>query len=1088
MARVRMLCGPRRSERRAFLDALIQNNWGRAVLLAPTRTLAQHRLELLVIDGGLPGAWGRPVLTFQDFVVSLLRSEGHDATPIGDLERRILLDRVVAELANTPAFEALGDAARTNGFITHIQRIITQLKQAAVDPEVFRERIRKRRTPSFLDDVVSEVYTAYQQALVNAGAYDVVGLYWEAELLCKQRRPAALEQVRVLALDQFDDFTPSEFRLLEAIENHVDELVFGLSYPPDDPSQTDLYALPLKTATAIRNTFPDVQHETFSETEPKRFTEFAASQLFWRQPPTLPPQLVPDLELVPYSTAIHEIEATGRRVKALLVDQSVAADEIAVVYRHLRGVAGAVRAVFDEFGIPVHVSESPAVAESAVCTFLLTVLEATQTWEREAVLDVLTSPWFRPENAPGRSSVDAFRLLSRTARIVSGYAEWNNRIEHVCARLDRADDDEAKAVLEHAPNAAEAARALPGLLETLRDVAKLIPAKATPQGFVEGIEAVIEICGIQNALSGQETAVEDIRIREQAAFDALYALLGRFHAGFAGPEHGARLSRSDFMALFRQALGDTSFEPPQPRHGDGVLCTDADRIRHLRFDHVFFCGVNEGEVPAPPATSAIYSDDDIRELERLGVVLEGREQHADRERLMFQQVLEAARKHLCLSWRTISGEDRPILPSPFVADLVELFPGEKIRRQDPEPSDFVPGLSTAASPRDLANAVFAGGNAEQQALLGDELGSIRRGVEIETRRHQPEPFDGYDGVLSDPRRIESLGDRYGPSRPFSVSRLETYAQCPFQFFVDYVLGIAELDTPAAEFDARVRGSIMHEVLRAFHAHFRGKTVSDIPEPEARDVLREILDDVFDRRARRSVTAPAGLVTVEKQRMAKTLGRYLALERELGQEPWKPQHFEVSFGQVPRPSTEEPARAEPFPLDTPAGKVLFAGQIDRIDLREEHGAAARIIDYKSFVRTSPKQVTDGVALQLGVYALALQEFLLEGLPCEEAWFAHVGRDRPAWHEVMARGGRSQVRWDQREQILRDSVGHIVTEIRAGHFPPTPYEKACSYCSARAVCRHEPGRIEQKRASNKKTSSFSFPRQAHSGVPRAQEDAS
>jgi len=104
----------------------------------------------------------------------------------------------------------------------------------------------------------------------------------------------------------------------------------------------------------------------------------------------------------------------------------------------------------------------------------------------------------------------------------------------------------------------------------------------------------------------------------------------------------------------------------------------------------------------------------------------------------------------------------------------------------------------------------------------------------------------------------------------------------------------------------------------------------------------------------------------------------------------------------------------------------------------------------------------------VYALALQELLLKELSCEEAWFAHVGRDRSAWREVMARGGRSQVRWDQREQILRDSVARIVTKIRAGHFPPTPYDGACSYCPARAACRYEPGRIERKCASEENAS--------------------
>ena len=53
--------------------------------------------------------------------------------------------------------------------------MITQIKQAAVEPEVFRERVQERPRPSSMDPLVAAVYDAYQAALRQVGAYDRVG-------------------------------------------------------------------------------------------------------------------------------------------------------------------------------------------------------------------------------------------------------------------------------------------------------------------------------------------------------------------------------------------------------------------------------------------------------------------------------------------------------------------------------------------------------------------------------------------------------------------------------------------------------------------------------------------------------------------------------------------------------------------------------------------------------------------------------------------------------------------------------------------------------------------------------------------------
>ena len=61
--------------------------------------------------------------------------------------------------------EVLRDVLTPEQIQEHGDLIIAHLKQAAVEPEDFRERVRKRARPSPMDAVVAEVYAAYQEML-----------------------------------------------------------------------------------------------------------------------------------------------------------------------------------------------------------------------------------------------------------------------------------------------------------------------------------------------------------------------------------------------------------------------------------------------------------------------------------------------------------------------------------------------------------------------------------------------------------------------------------------------------------------------------------------------------------------------------------------------------------------------------------------------------------------------------------------------------------------------------------------------------------------------------------------------------------
>lgn len=1040
----RLWCGTARSGRAARIDALMRERWGHARLIVPTRRHAARRAEDLLLAHDAPGLWDAAVLAFDEFAQRLLERNGVFPIRIGDLERRLLFQRAIEGLRLGERGDAFAAVAGTTGFASHLLRVITQLKQAAIEPAEFRRRLGSERLQGAFDGLVAEVYEAYQGTLLEEGVYDLPGLFWEAALRCRDEQPAFLEGVDTLLLDGFDDFTPSEFRLIETISERVDTVAFGLDYMPD-PERAPAFWLTARTVDTIRARW-GVLPATYEEAEPTSFTEYAASRFGWGETPTDGAGLRPDLEILPCADMVQEFETIARRVKSLLAG-GVAAEEVAVVFRSLRDSAALLRSVFAEFSVPLRLVQRPSLWDSAVGAFVLRLVEAITVWERDTVCDALASPWITWGDDVPAGHTASFGLLARSAMIISGREEWPARLAALARRIDSGRGEDMQRLLDRLPDAAGILRSLMARVGQLGALADLLPERASPAEFAGAVQRVLESAGIERAVQAYPVAA--IRAGEARALDALRHVLGRWRL-WAGRNAEAQ-PRPVLVAFLRQALRDTTFD--EAAAGPAVSGLDLEALRLLRYDYVFLGGANEGALPRPPSVSAVYSENDLGELAKAGVAIESKRDHCEREAALFRHALEAPRKGLCITWHRLSREGKEQFPSPYVQDVLALFPADAIQRPSPPPDAFVPPPAEAASPRDLRNIAFLRIPAWREQL-GDRADIALPGADIERARHDSGPFDCHDGVLALPAAIEAVAQRFDEHHQFSVHQIETYRACPFRFFVDRVLGIDETDVPTAEFDPRLRGLLLHAALERFHKRYLGTPASAIDLEEGLDAMRGIVADVFDELAWRSHATPPGVERAERGRLALLLERYFRIAHE-ADDSWAPSHFEVSFGKSREAAEDGLSRVQPFALDTEAGRVLFSGRIDRIDL---DGAEARIVDYKSSIRIKAGDFKAGLSIQLALYALALEECLMPGTTCAEGRFLQIGATKTL--EALAREGK-KAEWPEREKAAREAVAAAVTGIREGRFPPVPArDETCQYCAARRACRHEQGRVERK----------------------------
>jgi ATP-dependent helicase/DNAse subunit B len=1037
--RIKILCGPSGSARAARMDGLLRDSMGSARLLVPSRGQARIRRDTLLATEGCPGTWGAPVLSLTDFAEQLVSREGISVTRMdSSFQQRLIMEHCLAEVAVELPETMLVRIPRTPGLIRHLVMVVNDLKQAAIEPETFAERIKTTEYTSHLDEGVAAVYALYQEMLLDQGLYDVPGLYWHADQFATEGRPRILEGVTTLLWDGFDDFTPSEFRLLRSLVSHVDEVVIGLNLD-QSPDRQDRYALPRTTLQQLREHF-DCQVIECEAPEVRSHAEYAARHIFWREEPTLPEGIDANLTLMPCSDSTHELECIARRVKKLIVEEGVRPADIAIIFWNLRNTGGALRGVFASFGIPCQLAEQRALAETVLGRTLINLFAVTD-WEREAIVDLLHATHLGTKLGP---VPEAAAYYARRAQILDGYKNWDYRLKRLKGQLERDERDDARALLARRPDAIAELDTLLIAIERLQVLQQQLPAKSTQHDYA----ALLDILLAALVLSDENPLLV---AEDEPAREGIYGLLEML-ADAPGSDV-VDMTRDDFLARITQGMEELSCTLPGTM--GGVVCLDANQARNQRFAHVFVGGMNEGQAPATPSGNAVYPERDRERLQEAGIPIESNQAHHARQRMLFGHILECAGESLTLSWQLMQDSGREASASPFLTDVRELFP-ESVGVVAPYPKadSFLAATGWIASSRDLVNRTFY--DAPDLAVAFPDLCTpCAAGVSVEAERHSDAPFGPFDGALSDPALVAAIAADYGEAHEFSVNQLETWLSCPFNFYVNRILKLEESEAPDTAVGPLIRGGVMHRVLQDFHQQFAGLHIRDIGLPKADEVMESLVEAAFEKQDWSDCAAPRGAVLAEKLHMQSRMRRYLRIEHAQEKEQgWKPLHFEVGFGRAAKADEAEPSNARPFVMQGESGPVRFTGRIDRID---RDGIQARLIDYKSGTVPGSGDITRGDNIQLSVYAEAVEQHLLPGSQCTEARYLSVGKtDR---REALGIGEK-RYNWPMRVDNMHTAIDRAVEGIRSAYFPPERAGNSCFGCGHARACRHEDARIARK----------------------------
>ena len=413
---------------------------------------------------------------------------------------------------------------------------------------------------------------------------------------------------------------------------------------------------------------------------------------------------------------------------------------------------------------------------------------------------------------------------------------------------------------------------------------------------------------------------------------------------------GRTVKLGEFWRAAKSALRLTPLRVHDGRR-NVVHVLGAHEARQWRLPSVFVCGLVEKQFPKFHTQDPFFPEAARAQLKQAGVRLRTAADFEAEERFLFDSAVTRATESLTLSYPQCDARGQQTLPSLYLDSVTA------------PPSQWRPVLPQPGRP---------GGTARAPA------------------------------VISDPGLLEHLAQRH---KSFGPRSLETYLQCPFQFFGRYTLRLeAAPARPEKRLDFLTQGIVVHAVLAELHSN---------PRP-----LDEVFDAVFQRICDER-RVPLGYATEAcRQRM-------LADVRALVEEPgWTPgneirteQKFHYKLG----------------------ADVEISGRIDRIDVTSDGGAS--VTDYKySGAQNIRNLAASENLLQPQLYMLALDRCF--GLRPEgmSYWGFKGGVKRTP--EVPF-GPAATI-----EATLR-----IVGEVRAGRIEPHPADpEKCRFCELRDVCRY------------------------------------
>lgn len=859
--------------------------------------------------------------------------------------KRMVLSEIIAQEKENLSFYSSAAESGAGGFTAKVSALIADLKRSEATPVQVRVGAEQLPEGSIarrkLEDAAL-LYAAYEQQMEGrlADAEDI-----SVEMRTRMERSGVLEGQHVFVYG-FDMITPT----FAAELVHMDRLCASLTVAveTDENSAPDgrLFA-PVNFSVQRLEKLAREAGRVYERERiaggreiPEDLAQLERGLFALGAEPY--PGECPHLSVRACSTPRAEVHQLGARMREMAMGGEDLA-QMAIVYPKGSGYGALLSSILPQYGVAVYVAEKRAAGAHPLCRFLLSALAVVSGgWRTGDVIECAQAGFLH-------LSAEEISALSAYAEGVDLRGEaWKSPFTYI-----KSGDEEELAALNSARE-----RLTAPLVAFGREIQRAKNARAS----VRAVVALLEGVGAADTLEQMRADLLEAGLAPEAedcaqiwnalmeTLDQLYTLLD---GESAHAETALRLLQEGLSALELSAL------PP----ADGaVICGTIGNVRTAEVRVLFALGMND----APGAADGgLLTQEEREDAARatgayLGMTAAESAALAQLDEL---KVLTGATERVAVSFALADETGRALREGATVQAMRRLFPALTVTGGLAQ--EEMTGMLTAPGPALEALSVCLSEASDGRTELGERERAAFAALRAEDGSR--EALLAVTRRLGEPpqRRLPSAQARALYGRPvMSVSRLETFAQCPYRHFVRYGLVPEEPVEPGV--DRAELGTLYHEAAERF-------TRAATAQPGFPELAPELCDRLMAEaiaplllRWRSSPLGQSARGRAVARRVEKTAKRTArSIVSQFADSRFRPMRTELVFGQN---------GIAPITLELADGShVYLQGRIDRVDVLDGSGMI-RVIDYKSGAKKlDPTMAYWGLQLQLLIYlAAALEE--------------------------------------------------------------------------------------------------------------------
>lgn len=805
-------------------------------------------------------------------------------------------------------------------FLQQIKNTISQLKTSEVTPEQLEK---------LADDKIHDIYLIYKN--YEEKQKTGVDLADFLDVFIQNIEKASFENTRIY-FAFFDSMTSQGLSIVNVLLKKAKSVEFALACPQPQQKNKFIYD------TSLEGNLKNLAKEAGVEIEEKIVTSsnfvsnFISNNIYLSNPQNI--NIKNFANFWECSTADAQFEAVAREIKSHVVLGGRYSDCVVGVSALDENYC-VMKRIFEDYEIPCFFDVDLTLAQTKPIEFLNLVFEFFEEKDTSILYDIVSNIY---ANLDGCERSEICEFLDK-------YKFVDQDLD--LHKLENEDDEK--------------------IYEKIKNILNIItPHFIDKNGCVLGGDFVGFLRNIFDAFDMQKTTqkmhdyhLENGDLENQKIYEKINEKIEDIFNVFEEETKNEKLAFSEFVVLLNNVFESAKLSVV-PLGVDQVFVGDVSKSFFENGKIFFLCGANQDKMPDFQKDVGLISDKDIARFSGKVKIDPTIRTINLRKRLKLCSVLSIPKQKLFVSWVALGDDGKKLTESTFVLGLVKMF-AENVQKigfaGDIQSEDFAKQISNSKRAKRQLISYLLSPNIQSAEnynslfyLLSKNDSKIEQIVSQINRKNIIKNLSNSDVLLKKKR--------------FSVSGLETYAKCPFKYYVEKGLGITE--KRPIDLDPILTGNIVHFVLEKY---FSAKQTKD---PE------RFVEFAFGELSKKTEYAVLfghkkfkyGLDRLKKE-CVKTIKDIVANQSV--------SKFKIS-------NLEFVVRGDGF--DEELTDLAFFGVVDRIDRLDDK---AIVIDYKTGkVDRSSKNFYYGNKIQIFVYCRALEKFC--GLKTVGAFYAPISNKK------------------------------------------------------------------------------------------------